>query len=152
LANNSYVDPIISAKARDDYQQNVTVHVTVYKNVTVHVTVYKNVTVHVTVYKNVTVHVTVYKNVTVHVTVYTNVTVHVTVYKNVLAVRTFEQVDVPTRNNNASFKMCYYPMSVPLNLTVNATLPYGLDAKLCSHIIFIPTKVDSHNRISPSQM
>jgi hypothetical protein len=41
-------------------------------------------------------------------------------------------------------------MSVPLNLTVNATLPYGLDAKLCSHIIFIPTKVDSHNRISPS--
>ena len=66
-------------------------------------------------------------------------------------VRTFEQVDVPTRNNNASFKtVCYYPMSVPLNLTVNATLPYGLDAKLCSHIIFIPTKVDSHNRISPS--
>ena len=68
-----------------------------------------------------------------------------------LAVRTFEQVDVPTRNNNASFKtVCYYPMTVPLNLTVNATLPYGLDAKLCSHIIFIPTKVDSHNRISPS--
>jgi len=41
-------------------------------------------------------------------------------------------------------------MRVPLNLTVNATLPYGLDAKLCAHIIFIPTKVDSHNRISPS--
>jgi hypothetical protein len=42
-------------------------------------------------------------------------------------VQHFEQVDVPTRNNNASFKtVCYYPMSVPLNLTVNATLPYDL--------------------------
>ena len=71
-------------------------------------------------------------------------------YHFCLAARTLEQVEEPTSNNNASFKtVCYYPMRVPLNLTVNATLPYGLDAKLCSHIIFIPTKVDSHNRIIP---
>ena len=69
-------------------------------------------------------------------------------------VRLFGQIDVDpapvAANTNKSFKtVCYFAMPKSLNTTVEHPIPKGLNTQLCSHIIFIPTEIDDHNRIVP---
>ena len=68
--------------------------------------------------------------------------------------RLFGQIDVDpapvAANTNNSFKtVCYFAMPKSLNTTVEHPIPKGLNTQLCSHIIFIPTEIDDHNRIVP---
>jgi hypothetical protein len=69
-------------------------------------------------------------------------------------VRLFGQIDVDpapvAANTNNSFKtVCYFAIPKSLNTTVEHPIPKGLKTQLCSHIIFIPTEIDDHNRIVP---
>ena len=60
-------------------------------------------------------------------------------------------IHLPSSEPNSSFKtVCYYPMSTKLNTTAEHPIPLGLNPNLCSHLIFIPTWIDGHNRIVPA--
>ena len=62
-------------------------------------------------------------------------------------------VDIPLRSSesNTAFKtVCYYPLSLKLNTTAEHPIPPGLNPNLCSHLLFIPTWIDGHNRIVPA--